>query len=686
MGKTRYLTILGLLALVLAALFALPAYAGPQLQTSTPVQTSGDWANVQQAGTLVVGTAADYEPFEFYSSNYELDGFDIALMRELGKRMGIEIVFKDFAFDGLLDALRLEQVDAAIAAISVTPDRREIVDFTNLYYIGEDAALARSTYQGAVRSATDLAGKTIGVQRGTTYQAWVQQNLVDAGLIVQKDLVAFEDTSSLVRDLRNGKVDVALMGKLPAQQIGRRFTDLKVVGESFNRQQYAIATRQGSTLVDALNEALLQTQKDGTFSELAALYLGVQASVPPAGGEEPTQPAPTPTPAATPTPAPCIHGMAYVADLNYDDKNMKAPPVMAPGQQFTKRWRVRNSGTCAWEPGFQLAFVGGNRTGADMGGTAAGVDRQVEPGQTFDFAVALQAPREYGTFQGFWKMQDDNGRAFGEVIWVGIQVPNPNPPPPPPPPPAGINPNLRADANFVNAGQCTTIRWDVDNVNAVFFIDGGNQQGVGGHDARSVCPTATTTYTLRVIDRNNRPNDFTITINVQGGGPPPPSINFWVDNATINAGQCTTVRWDVQNVREVYLDNRGVAGQGSQQVCPGGTTTYTLRVVRQDGGQETRQVTVTVVNQQPGPTINSFTVNTNQIRLGQCVTLRWSTSNANTINLARGGTILLSSWNPNAALDDCPAQPGLHEYKLDAFGNGQTAQRLTVDVQGPQPR
>lgn len=372
--------------------------------------------------------------------------------------------------------------------------------------------------------------------------------------------------------------------------------------------------------------------------------------------------------------------MAYVADLNYDDRNMTAPPVMAPGQQFTKRWRVRNSGTCAWEPDYQLQFVSGNRAGADMGGTAVAAGRRVQPGQTVDFSVNLRAPREYGVFQGFWRMSDNTGRSFGEVIWVGIQVPDPNPPPPPPPPPAGLNPNLRVDANYVNAGQCTTVRWDIDDVNAVFFIDGGNQQGVGGHDARSVCPTATTTYTLRVIDRNNRPNDFTITVNVQGGGPPPPSINLWVDNATINAGQCTTVRWDVQNVREVYFNEQGVAGQGAQQVCPAGTTTYTLRVVRQDGGQETRQVTVTVVNQQPGPSIYAFTVNANQISLGQCVTLRWSTANANSINLARGATVILNNWNPNGFLDDCPPQAGLHEYRLDAFGNGQTSQRLTVEV------
>ncbi len=683
MSRTRRLVFLSLLALALAIMLALPALAAPSPQAGTNAQAGDDWMRVQRAGKIVVGTAADYEPFEFYSSNYQLDGFDIALMQELGRRMGVEVEFNDFAFDGLLDALQLRQVDAAIAAISVTHDREQIVDFTNLYYIGEDAALARTTYTDTVRSATDLAGKKVGVQRGTTYQSWVQQSVIDAGLSPQVNLMAFEDTTSMIRDLRNGKIDVALMGKLPAQQFGRRFADLKVVGENFNRQQYAIAARSGSTLIDQFNEALLQTQKDGTFAELAALYLGVRPTAPPAGGDQQPTPAATPTP--TPGPPPCVFGMAYVADLNYDDKNMTAPPVMAPGQQFTKRWRVRNSGTCAWEADYQLSFLKGNRPGADMGGAAVDIGRRVQPGQTVDIAANLRAPTEYGAYQGFWKMRDNTGRSFGEVVWVGVQVPNPNPPPPPPPPPPGINPNLRADSTWINAGQCTTVRWDVDNINAVFFIDGGNQQGVGGHDARSVCPTATTTYTLRVFDRNNKASDFTITINVQGT-PPGPSINFWVDNATINAGQCTTLRWDVQNVRAVFLDGRGVAGQGTQQVCPGGTTPYTLRVVRQDGGEETRQVTVTVVNQQPGPAINSFTVNTNQIMIGQCVTLSWSTSNAANVNLTRGATIILNNWNPNSFVEDCPSEPGLQEYRLDAFGNGQTSQRLTVDVSPIEPR
>jgi hypothetical protein len=155
---------------------------------------------------------------------------------------------------------------------------------------------------------------------------------------------------------------------------------------------------------------------------------------------------------------------------------------------------------------------------------------------------------------------------------------------------------LRADAAWINAGQCTNIRWDVDNVSGVFFINGSNLQGVGGHDSRSVCPTSTANYGLRVVRRDNVTQDFPITINVNGGAA---SISFAADNANINAGQCTTLRWNVQNVRGVYLNNAGVAGQNAQQICPAATTAYTLRVVRNDGGEETRQVIVNVVGGAP---------------------------------------------------------------------------------------
>ncbi|MFN3981103.1 MAG: transporter substrate-binding domain-containing protein, partial [Caldilinea sp.] len=391
------------LAVAMMAMAPMISLAAPR-QQQTPASPTDHWQQVQATGVLVFGTAADYPPFEFYNSKFELDGFDIALAKAIGRELGVEVQFKDYAFDGLLDALRLGQVDAAIAAISVTPGRQEIVDFTNIYYLGETSALAGPNFEGTVRSATDMAGAKVGVQRGTTFQAWAQKQLVAPGYITQDDLVTYTTPSAIIRDLRSGALDVGLMGQQTAALALRQNSDaIRLAGENFYKQQFAIAAPKGSNLTAELNQALLTIQSNGAFARLVKDYLQVNPnSVTP---DEETATVENVV-VAEPPPAPCIHSMTYVADLNLDDANMTAPPIMAPGQPFSKGWRLQNSGTCAWEPDFALAYVNGNRIEAAMGGSAAPVGRQVQPGETVDIYAQLQAPQTYGTFQGFWQMRN----------------------------------------------------------------------------------------------------------------------------------------------------------------------------------------------------------------------------------------------------------------------------------------
>ncbi|MFN3983555.1 MAG: ABC transporter substrate-binding protein, partial [Caldilinea sp.] len=239
-----------LVIVCLAAILALPGMAIASaalhpLQQSAPDPT-GDWQRVQSDGKIVFGTAADYPPFEFYNSNFELDGFDIALARAIGDELGVDVEFKDFAFDGLIGAVQLGQVDAAIGAISVTPERQQVVDFTNLYYIGNSVVLAKTSFTATVTSATDLADLRVGVQRGSTYQQWAQRNLVDKGLVAQDDLVPYSTPSEMIRALRNGSIDASLLGQATAELAEARNDDLHIVGVSFNQQQFAIAAPNGS--------------------------------------------------------------------------------------------------------------------------------------------------------------------------------------------------------------------------------------------------------------------------------------------------------------------------------------------------------------------------------------------------------------------------------------------------------
>ena len=124
-------------------------------QEDTPIppeQPADDWAAVQANGKLRVGTAADYAPYSYYNSQFQVDGFDVALIRELGRRLGVEVEVTDYAFDGLFGAVYLNQIDAAIAAISVSEERSSWVDFSDYYYMGADAILAhRGTKRDGIR-------------------------------------------------------------------------------------------------------------------------------------------------------------------------------------------------------------------------------------------------------------------------------------------------------------------------------------------------------------------------------------------------------------------------------------------------------------------------------------------------------------------------------------------------------
>ncbi len=145
--------------------------------------------------------------------------------------------------------------------------------------------------------------------------------------------------------------------------------------------------------------------------------------------------------------------------------------------------------------------------------------------------------------------------------------------------------NFWADAATINAGECTYLNWQVTNVQAV-YLDG---QGVIGSDRRQVCPPKTTTYTLSVRDNQGQTVLRQVTIDVIG-----PYVRFYADATTINSGDCTTLHWETENVKAVYFEGSGTTGNNSQQVCPGATKTYTLKVVFNDDSEANYNVTITV--------------------------------------------------------------------------------------------
>ncbi len=431
-------TNLWLIVLVVCAAFAciligaIVVVNWPSAETPPPAAQDDSWQKIQDAGVLRVATSADYPPFSYYNDDYKIDGFDPALIKEIGANLGVAVEVSDYAFDGLASALQLGQVDVVIAALSVTPEREARVGFSNIYYVGEDGILAQAASDiGTITNPSQMAGMRIGVQKLSIYQEWVQENLVSPGIIGEGNLYTYAKPEHAVDDLRLDRLDMVMMDLQPAT-VALSAGDLKLVGQDHNQQLFAIAMPLGAeALRGEINQAIVNLQNSGKITELAGIYLGLR----PEDVLPPPTPEPTPevtatatvtpvaTQATTPTPVPCVDGMAFVEDLNYDDQDLTNFPKVDPGQAFQKGWRIKNSGTCSWDNSFFIKYVRGNDPAAQMQGQPTSIKGEVKPGQTYDMYVNLVAPSNAGKYVGYWQMHNVQNIAFGQTIWVAIEVP-----------------------------------------------------------------------------------------------------------------------------------------------------------------------------------------------------------------------------------------------------------------------
>lgn len=168
----------------------------------------------------------------------------------------------------------------------------------------------------------------------------------------------------------------------------------------------------------------IQTQAVGQF--ILGLTETAIANPSPTPTETPS-PTATFTPAATssggiPTlsgggnvqPTQSCYSMAFVADITIPDNTN-----IAPGQTFTKTWKVVNNGTCAWEVGFKFAFVGGDQ----MGGATVTLDKAVAVNEQVELSVVFTAPTDKtGKVQSNWRMSTASGTPFGDEVYVIIEV------------------------------------------------------------------------------------------------------------------------------------------------------------------------------------------------------------------------------------------------------------------------
>jgi polar amino acid transport system substrate-binding protein len=209
---------------------------------------------------LTVGSDIPYPPFEQGKpGNYT--GFDVELLEAVGEAIGRPVEFEDTSFDTIFLDLARGNFDVAASAATITDEREKTVDFTNPYYISEQAILVEEGSD--IDSVEKLAGATIGVQQGTTGQEFVEEE-GEAG-----ELRKYPQGPDAVNALKNGTVDAVVIDIPVAEKAVEESEGLELSAAIPTEEEYGFAVAQGETeLLEELNEGLAEVIEDGTYAKL----------------------------------------------------------------------------------------------------------------------------------------------------------------------------------------------------------------------------------------------------------------------------------------------------------------------------------------------------------------------------------------------------------------------------------
>lgn len=226
--------------------------------------------------TVRIGVDASYPPFESKAASGQVVGFDVDLTKALCARMNAKCVWVEQDFDGIIPALKGKKFDAIVSSLTVTDKRREQIDFSDTLFDAPARMIAK-TGSPLLPTAESLKGKRIGVEQGTTQEAYAKAYWEPKGVTV----VPYQNQDQVYADLTSGRLDAALQDEIQADAgflktprgkgfawAGPEVKDPKTIGEGT-----AIGLRkEDADLRTMFNRALAQVHQDGTFTKLEKQY------------------------------------------------------------------------------------------------------------------------------------------------------------------------------------------------------------------------------------------------------------------------------------------------------------------------------------------------------------------------------------------------------------------------------
>lgn len=261
MSKTRLsalfaLLLVGIVSVVIAGCGDSDDTTGGGTETSA--STDGGAEGLEP---LTVGSDIPYPPFEDFGPGKKPVGYDVELLETIAEDVGRKAEFQDTSFDTIFRDLAQGRFEAVASATTITDEREETVDFTNPYYFSEQAILVEEG--GEIESVEDLAGKTIGVQQGTTGEEFVEEK-VDEG-----ELRSYPQGPDAINPLKTGVLDAVVIDIPVAENAVEKAGGIEISAAIPTEEEYGFVVAQGDTeLLEDLNAALETAKDNGTFSTI----------------------------------------------------------------------------------------------------------------------------------------------------------------------------------------------------------------------------------------------------------------------------------------------------------------------------------------------------------------------------------------------------------------------------------
>ena len=239
------------------------------LAVAQPLCAQSALERVRASGRLRVGIDATYPPFGIAEGG-EFSGFDVDIARAIARELGVTAELVNASFDGVFPALQNGSFDVVISAVTITPERRATMLFSDPYIAAGQQIVVRG--DSVIAGSDDLAGRTVGVQINTTAQFAMEKR---TGVNIAK----YNTIDLALLDLQNGRVEaVASDGPVLRYMIRTNFPGLKTVGAEYTDEQFGVVLAPTSDdLRRAVNAALWRLQDSGEYAKIYSRWFGESA-------------------------------------------------------------------------------------------------------------------------------------------------------------------------------------------------------------------------------------------------------------------------------------------------------------------------------------------------------------------------------------------------------------------------